>query len=57
MVFGDLIEPMDLYYKHYMQTSHETFNQAKLQWSELEENKRKVVNAKDKYHKLMTEVE
>ena len=29
MVFGDLIEPMDLYYKHYLSTSSDQLTQAR----------------------------
>ena len=57
IVFGDLIEPLEQYQKHYVQTSNELISQAKTYWHTLEEEKKKMHYIKDKYYKLMGDVE
>lgn len=53
MVFGDLIEPMELYSKHYIATSQEQVNSARAQWQKLIEEKTKIEVSKEKYYKHM----
>jgi hypothetical protein len=45
MVFGDLIEPLELYYKHYSGTSLEQLQEAKTMWQIMLDDKKRLLSS------------
>ncbi|CDW76802.1 tbc domain-containing protein [Stylonychia lemnae] len=57
IIYNDLIEPLEVYQKNYVQTSTELISQAKTYWHTLEDEKKKLSLIKERYCKLMSDVE
>ena len=52
-----MVEPIEQYQKHYTQNSTESISQAKTFWYALEDERKKLIHNKDKYYRLMNDVE
>eukprot|EP00347_Sterkiella_histriomuscorum_P016146 403354306 len=50
LISRDLIEPLDLYYKHYSMTNHELLKQAGFFWNNLHSDRTQMLFAKESYH-------
>ena len=57
IILQDLVEPIEQYQKHYVQNSNESISSAKTFWYALDEERKKIIQTKDKYYRLMNDVE
>ena len=57
IILQDLVEPIEQYQKHYIQNSNESISSAKTFWYALDEERKKIIHTKDKYYRLMNDVE
>lgn len=53
LLFRDLIEPIDLYYKHYIQTNNSILQDCQRVWTSLHQERTQMLFAKEEYYNQM----
>ncbi|CDW77618.1 rab-like gtpase activating [Stylonychia lemnae] len=57
LIQRDLIEPLDLYYKHYSSTNQELIKQGNQFWTTLHQDRTQMLFAKENYHNQMHQMQ
>ena len=53
MIQRDLVEPLELYYKHYQSTNNELIKQGTQFWNQLHQERTAMLFAKENYYNQM----